>query len=71
MLSLKDFKILSSENLQEAKDAIYRATWSPNGKYIAAASSIGDIYLWSLESGKIIQTIKCFNERILSIAWSP
>jgi len=71
ILDLKIFQTLGSKNIQKHKQSIYRAIWSPNGKYIAAASSIGNIYLWNLKSGEIIQTIECSNERILSIAWSP
>ncbi|MDF1512348.1 MAG: BTAD domain-containing putative transcriptional regulator [Anaerolineae bacterium] len=52
------------------------ATWSPNGKLLATASSDGTIHVWDVASGKAILTLAGHGggegrAGIQAVAWSP
>ena len=44
---------------------------SPSGKYFAGGSITGEVNIWDLSNGKIIQTYNDYHFYIWSVAWSP
>ncbi|XP_067898049.1 autophagy-related protein 16-like isoform X2 [Heterodontus francisci] len=49
-----------------------RVTFSPDGKFVAAGSSDGTLYVWSVESGKIERTLgKHHSSSVNAVSWSP
>uniref|UniRef100_UPI00398E9EDA autophagy-related protein 16-1 isoform X2 n=1 Tax=Pristiophorus japonicus TaxID=55135 RepID=UPI00398E9EDA len=49
-----------------------RVTFSPDGKFVAAGSSDGTVYVWSVESGKIERTLgKHHSSSVNAVSWSP
>ncbi|XP_059805395.1 autophagy-related protein 16-1-like isoform X1 [Hypanus sabinus] len=49
-----------------------RITFSPDGKFIAAGSSDGTLFVWSVESGKVERSLgKHHSSSINSVSWSP
>ncbi len=45
--------------------------WSPDGTLLAAAIDDGDVQIWDVKRGNIIQVLKKSNESVLAVAWSP
>uniref|UniRef100_A0A4W3HZA8 ATG16 autophagy related 16-like 1 (S. cerevisiae) n=1 Tax=Callorhinchus milii TaxID=7868 RepID=A0A4W3HZA8_CALMI len=49
-----------------------RVTFSPDGKFVAAGSSDGVLYIWNVESGKVERSLgKHHSSSINAVAWSP
>ncbi|XP_067851641.1 autophagy-related protein 16-1-like isoform X2 [Heptranchias perlo] len=49
-----------------------RVTFSPDGKFVAAGSSDGTLYVWSVDSGKTERTLgKHHSSSINAVSWSP
>ncbi|XP_078065274.1 autophagy-related protein 16-1 isoform X2 [Mustelus asterias] len=49
-----------------------RVTFSPDGKFVAAGSSDGTVYVWGVESGKIERTLgKHHSSSVNAVSWSP
>ncbi|XP_078266852.1 autophagy-related protein 16-1 isoform X2 [Rhinoraja longicauda] len=49
-----------------------RITFSPDGRFIAAGSSDGTLYVWSVESGKVERSLgKHHSSSINAVSWSP
>ncbi|GCB62584.1 autophagy-related protein 16-1 isoform X1 [Scyliorhinus torazame] len=49
-----------------------RVTFSPDGKFVAAGSSDGTLYVWGVESGKTERTLgKHHSSSINAVSWSP
>ncbi len=46
------------------------AVYSPDGKYIATAGSLG-AFLWDAETGALLRTFLGHTEQVLSVAFSP
>ncbi|XP_032887329.1 autophagy-related protein 16-1 isoform X2 [Amblyraja radiata] len=49
-----------------------RITFSPDGRFIAAGSSDGTLYVWSVESGKVERSLgKHHSSSVNAVSWSP
>ncbi|XP_051874230.1 autophagy-related protein 16-1-like isoform X2 [Pristis pectinata] len=49
-----------------------RITFSPDGKFIAAGSSDGTLFVWSVESGKVERSLgKHHSSSVNAVSWSP
>lgn len=57
--------------LKGHSDGIRAVAWSPNGKYIASASSDETARIWDVRTSGALQTYKNHSGELWSIAWSP
>lgn len=55
----------------EESDAIFNAAFSPDGKLLATGAFDGTTTIWSVESGKQVQTLVGHEWVVLSLAFSP
>jgi serine/threonine protein kinase len=53
------------------EESLSTVTWSPNGKYIAAASLSGAVYLWDPSNGQLTQKLTGVNGTNYQLVWSP
>lgn len=51
-------------------DLVNAATFSPDGKFIAAGSQDGSVYIWEATAGKITSKLK-HDDAVYSVAFSP
>ncbi|GAM24423.1 hypothetical protein SAMD00019534_075980 [Acytostelium subglobosum LB1] len=79
--TLKIIDIRTYDTVRTFKDQDYRnglnwtrASWSPDGKYIASGSIDGSVCVWNALSGKtekILTKVHNTGSSICSVAWSP
>lgn len=55
----------------ESFASIAALAYSPNGKYIAAGMTNGDIHLWTLKDGELLYRLSGHTDMIWSVAFSP
>ncbi|XP_046737886.1 autophagy-related protein 16-1 isoform X2 [Diprion similis] len=48
-----------------------RATFSPDGQYIAVGSSNGSVFIWSVSSNKVESVLKDHTSSVTAVAWHP
>lgn len=48
-----------------------RATFSPDGQYVAVGSSDGGVYIWSVSSGKVETILKEHTAAVTATSWHP
>ncbi|XP_050304007.1 autophagy-related protein 16-1 isoform X2 [Anthonomus grandis grandis] len=48
-----------------------RATFSPDGQYVAVGSSDGSVYIWGVTNGKIETILKEHGSAVTATAWHP
>jgi WD40 repeat protein len=66
--NVRDSHLLREPSIQE--ESINALSWSPDGKYIASASSDGYIALWQPDLSGSPRKLR-HGGRVLSLAWSP
>ncbi|XP_043466583.1 autophagy-related protein 16-1-like [Leptopilina heterotoma] len=48
-----------------------RATFSPDGQYIAVGSSDGSVYVWSVATSKVETVLKDHSSAVTAVSWHP
>ncbi|XP_012253468.2 autophagy-related protein 16-1 isoform X2 [Athalia rosae] len=48
-----------------------RATFSPDGQYIAVGSSNGSVFIWSISNNKVESVLKDHTSAVTAVAWHP
>ncbi|KAL1506114.1 hypothetical protein ABEB36_005538 [Hypothenemus hampei] len=48
-----------------------RATFSPDGQYIAVGSADGGVYIWGVSHGKVETILKEHNAAVVATSWHP
>jgi WD40 repeat protein len=72
--TIKTWKIPNGELLRTINlnvAVVHSGSVSPNGKYFAGGSINGEVNVWDLQSGTIIQSYKEYHVYVHCIAWSP
>ncbi|NEP26755.1 AAA-like domain-containing protein, partial [Moorena sp. SIO3I6] len=62
---------LSEANSPLGYLAVTSISFSPNGKTIASASSDGNVRLWNVENGTLVQTLEAHSSWTKSVSFSP
>ena len=57
--------------LAEASGPVYEATFSPDGKLIAAGSRDRMVRIWNASTGTLLHTLRGHTDRIYGVAFSP
>lgn len=52
-------------------DNILNLCWSPNGELLASSSANGEVCIWDIGSGKLLNIYRGYKYAVNSIAWSP
>ena len=52
-------------------DAVNSAAYSPNGRYIATASSDYTAKIWNADDGKLLMELKGHSGNVVSVRYSP
>ena len=47
------------------------ANFTPCGKYVYSGSQDGNVYVWSVQSGKLITALEGHGEPCTAVAWNP
>ncbi len=47
------------------------AAFSPDGKTLAVASREGNVHLWDVATGKLLETLKGHSNSVRAVAFSP
>ena len=68
--------LLEAETLEETLRWKLGATtgslaWSPDSQFLAAGSRDGQVHIWELSSGKLVQSIQAHKKGVNSIAFHP
>src|SRR5215469_9785009 len=53
------------------KHTVLSATWSPNDKHVASASSDGTVQVWNTRTGNALLTYRGHHGSVYSAVWSP
>lgn len=66
----KNFKL--SNTMTDPKGAISNLCFSPDSKYLASGNYKGSAMVWEVKSGKLLQTLTNYSEKIISeLSFSP
>jgi hypothetical protein len=60
-----------SLTLKGHSSTVHQIRFSPNGKFVASASSDNTVRLWDTKSGKLVSTFYGHKDPVYSVAWSP
>lgn len=45
--------------------------WSPNGTQIATGNTLGDVEIWNVDAGALVNTLHGHTQEIMVLQWSP
>ncbi len=57
-------------NLKTSKD-INQVKFSPDNKYIAGACGDNNVYIWRVDNGQLVHTLKGFDDIVVTLDYSP
>jgi WD40 repeat protein/tRNA A-37 threonylcarbamoyl transferase component Bud32 len=65
--SLKVIDELGAQNMSE----LFALGISPDGRFLAAGGSYGEVFCWDLSKQRVVETWPGHDESVLSLAWFP
>lgn len=69
-----DWKLMSNLKLVEGREVYTAASFSPDDKYIVAASNFperGKVIVWDWKENKVIKTFNHLAKKVESVSWHP
>ena len=70
-IKLWEARTLKERDILHTKQPAMSIAFSPDSRLLAGGDGENGVNLWSVQSGKILRTLKGHRELVLSVAFSP
>ncbi|KAI8987983.1 WD40-repeat-containing domain protein [Mycotypha africana] len=73
IIDVRTYEVLKSFQADSYKNGVNwaRSTFSPDGRYVAAGSADGAVYIWNTRTGNLEKTVADHSSVVCGVAWNP